>query len=274
MNELEFIKNALLEDIGRGDLFSKICDDKIVKANVIAKDNGVFSGKKYISILLDFVGLKGRFYVNDKDYFNKGDILLDLSGSYLCILEIERTLLNILQHSSGIATNVKSYVRILQENSLNTIILDTRKTRPNLRDFEKYSVLNGGARNHRLGLDDCLMLKDTNLSHISNLSSFIREARVKIPWTSKIEIECDCINLAKEAMQCGIDIIMCDNMKPNDISEVVRFRNEFYPYILLEASGNIIKENILDYANTGVDAISIGSLIHQATWVDLSLKMV
>lgn len=273
MSELEFIKNALNEDIGRGDLFSKICDDKIVKANVLAKDDGVFSGKKYISILLSLVGLKSRFYFNDGEEFNKCDILLDISGSYLWILKIERTLLNILQHSSGIATNVKSYTRILQENSFNTILLDTRKTRPNLREFEKYSVLNGGARNHRLGLDDCLMLKDTNLSHISNLADFIREARVKIPWTSKIEIECDCINMAKEAMECGVDIIMCDNMKSNDIIEVVSHRNKYYPHILLEASGNISKENILDYAKTKVDAISIGSLIHHATWIDLSLKM-
>ena len=273
MSELEFIKNALNEDIGRGDLFSKICDDKIVKANVLAKDNGVFSGEKYISILLDFVGLEGRFCVSDKDEFHKNDILLEIKGSYLWILKIERTLLNILQHSSGIATNVKSYTRILQENKLSTIILDTRKTRPNLRDFEKYSVLNGGARNHRLGLDDCLMLKDTNLFHISNISSFIKQARNKIPWTSKIEIECSCIKDAKEAMKCGVDIVMCDNMTPSDISEVVIYRNKYYPHILLEASGNITKENILDYAKTKIDAISIGSLIHQATWIDLSLKM-
>lgn len=273
MSELDFIKNALNEDIGRGDLFSKICDDKIVRASVITKDNGVFSGKKYISILLDFIGLESRFYFDDGEDFNKGDILLDISGSYLLILKVERTLLNILQHSSGIATNVKSYARILQENLFNTIILDTRKTRPNLRDFEKYSVLNGGARNHRLGLDDCLMLKDTNLSHISNLANFIKQARAKIPWTSKIEIECDCINTAKEAMEYGVDIIMCDNMNPSDVSKVVSLRNEHYPHILLEASGNISKANILDYAKTGVDAISIGSLIHQATWVDLSLKM-
>lgn len=273
MNELEFVKNALSEDLGRGDLFSNIATDKEVSAKIIAKDSGILSGKKYALILLELVNVDCKFYFDDGSAFKKGDVLVKIYGAYLDILKIERTLLNILQHSSGIATNTSLYVKILQENNLNTTLLDTRKTRPNLRVFEKYSVLNGGGKNHRFGLDDSLMLKDTHLAHISDLKAFIKMARAKIPWTSKIEVECDNLESSKIAMQSGADIVMCDNMEVGLIKEVVDFRNNNFPSVLLEASGNISKENLLSYAKSGVDAISVGSLIHHAVWVDLSLKI-
>lgn len=273
MNELEFVKNALSEDLGRGDLFSNIATDKEVSAKIIAKDSGILSGKKYALILLGLVNVDCKFYFDDGSAFKKGDILVKIYGAYLDILKIERTLLNILQHSSGIATNVSLYVKILQENNLNITLLDTRKTRPNLRVFEKYSVLNGGGKNHRFGLDDSLMLKDTHLAHIYDLKAFIKMARAKIPWTSKIEVECDNLESSKIAMQSGADIVMCDNMEVELIKEVVDFRNSNFPSILLEASGNISKENLLSYAKSGVDAISVGSLIHHAVWVDLSLRI-
>lgn len=273
MNELEFVKNALSEDLGRGDLFSNIATDKEVSAKIIAKDSGILSGKKYALILLGLVNVDCKFYFDDGSVFKKGDILVKIYGAYLDILKIERTLLNILQHSSGIATNVSLYVKILQENNLNITLLDTRKTRPNLRVFEKYSMLNGGGKNHRFGLDDSLMLKDTHLAHIYDLKAFIKMARAKIPWTSKIEVECDNLESSKIAMQSGADIVMCDNMEVELIKEVVDFRNSNFPSILLEASGNISKENLLSYAKSGVDAISVGSLIHHAVWVDLSLRI-
>lgn len=273
MNELEFVKNALSEDLGRGDLFSNIATDKEVSAKIIAKDSGILSGKKYALVLLELVNVDCKFYFDDGSAFKKGDVLVKIYGAYLDILKIERTLLNILQHSSGIATNTSLYVKILQENNLNTTLLDTRKTRPNLRVFEKYSVLNGGGKNHRFGLDDSLMLKDTHLAHISDLKAFIKMARAKIPWTSKIEVECDNLESSKIAMQSGADIVMCDNMEVGLIKEVVDFRNNNFSSVLLEASGNISKENLLSYAKSGVDAISVGSLIHHAVWVDLSLKI-
>lgn len=273
MNELEFVKNALSEDLGRGDLFSNIATDKEVSAKIIAKDSGILSGKKYALVLLGLVNVDCKFYFDDGSAFKKGDVLVKIYGAYLDILKIERTLLNILQHSSGIATNTSLYVKILQENSLNTTLLDTRKTRPNLRVFEKYSVLNGGGKNHRFGLDDSLMLKDTHLAHIYDLKAFIKMARAKIPWTSKIEVECDNLESSKIAMQSGADIVMCDNMEVGLIKEVVDFRNNNFSSVLLEASGNISKENLLSYAKSGVDAISVGSLIHHAVWVDLSLKI-
>ena len=124
-----------------------------------------------------------------------------------------------------------------------------------------------------MGLDDCLMIKDTHLKTIDDLQLFIEEARVKLPFTCKIEIECEEIEFAKYAMQCGADIIMCDNMKCEQIAEVVTYTKRHFPHVLLEASGNITKENIVEYAKTGVDAISSGSLIHQATWLDFSMRI-
>jgi nicotinate-nucleotide pyrophosphorylase (carboxylating) len=175
-----------------------------------------------------------------------------------------------LQHASGIATMANRYAKLTKDTDV--VLLDTRKTRPGLRDFEKYASRVGGAINHRLGLDDCLMLKDTHLRTIDNLPAFIKKARKRISWVTKIEIECETFEDVRNAMSAGGDIIMCDNMSPELIKEVVEFRNSDYPHVLLEASGNISLETIEMYAQTGVDAISSGSIIHQATWLDFSMK--
>ncbi len=124
-----------------------------------------------------------------------------------------------------------------------------------------------------MGLDDCLMLKDTHQETIDDLETFINKARKKLPYTTKIEIECSSVNAAKEAMDCNVDMIMCDNMSVEEIKEVVTCRDEKAPHILLEASGNITDETIGLYARSGVDAISSGSLIHQAVWLDYSMKI-
>lgn len=267
----EFVKEALQEDWGRGDLFERVAQDCEVSARFVAKERGIFSGEKYLQTLCRLMGITLELSKRDSQSFEKGEILGRISGSYIQVLKMERTALNILQHSSGIATHTYAYAQKLQNHSLK--LLDTRKTRPLLREFEKYSVRNGGGSNHRFGLDDALMLKDTHLAHISNLKDFITQAREKLPFTCKIEVECESVEACLEAFESGADIVMCDNMPPSLIAEVVALRNAKYPHILLEASGNITLENILEYAKSGVDAISSGSLIHQATWVDISLKM-
>jgi nicotinate-nucleotide pyrophosphorylase (carboxylating) len=124
-----------------------------------------------------------------------------------------------------------------------------------------------------MGLDDCLMLKDTHLKTIDDLDSFMEEVRAKIPFTSKVEIECEDMEMVKRAMRAGADIVMCDNMSLELTKEVVAYRNENYPHILLEASGNVTLDTIKQIASSGVDAISSGSIIHQANWIDLSMKV-
>ncbi|WP_104639132.1 carboxylating nicotinate-nucleotide diphosphorylase [Helicobacter bizzozeronii] len=268
---LDFLKACLQEDLGSGDLFERLAPTLEVPACVLAKGAGVLSGQLYIQELLEWMGIQGTWHVHDSQSFSPQQVILELRGDFALLLKLERVILNILQHSSGIATQTARYVKLIQDLPIQ--LLDTRKTRPLLRVFEKYSVRNGGARNHRLGLDDALMLKDTHLAHIGDLKSFMQQARASIPWTAKIEIECSSVKMAQEIMALGADIIMCDNMGVGEIKEVVAFRNAHYPLVLLEASGNITQESVRAYAQSGVDAISSGALIHQAVWVDMSMKL-
>ncbi|MGI0406949.1 carboxylating nicotinate-nucleotide diphosphorylase [Helicobacter himalayensis] len=271
----KFLEQALSEDLGRGDLFALVSEDRQSCAHIVAKQGGVFSGEWYVRDLCALVGVSLEFYFTDSQNFEKGAILGSLHGGYLKILQIERVLLNILSHSSGIATKTQEFVRALDSanSHLSITLLDTRKTRPLLRALEKYSVRNGGAQNHRFGLDSLLMLKDTHLAHIADLRAFVAQARKKLPWGSKIEIEVPNLQKAREAFEAGADIVMCDNMSAQDVREVADLRDSHFPHILLEASGNLTLQNLATYAKSGVNALSIGALIHQATWIDLSLQM-
>lgn len=266
-----FVKKALQEDIGRGDLFYLVGNSKKATAKIVCKDSGILAGVTYAKALCKVEKLDYKFHKNDGDGLVFGDVIATIKGKSKKLLMCERTILNLLQHASGIATNTNGYIKALLGS--NVKLLDTRKTRPNLRIFEKYAVRCGGGNNHRMGLDDCLMIKDTHLKTINNLNDFIKKARVKLPYTTKIEVECDSVDFAKEAMSSGADMIMCDNMSVEEIKEVVTCRDEISPHILLEASGNITKDTIKSYANSGVDAISSGSLIHQAVWLDYSMKI-
>ncbi|WP_457595862.1 carboxylating nicotinate-nucleotide diphosphorylase [Hydrogenimonas sp.] len=268
----EFVKEVLLEDIGRGDLFGRVAPRREATAHIVAKSEGIVAGQPYLDALAKFCNLRLYWFKRDGESFVAGDALLKIEGLAADLLAAERTLLNMLLHASSIATQVRPYVEALEGTGV--LLLDTRKTRPMLRNFEKYAVRIGGAVNHRMGLDDALMLKDTHLSLIDDLESFIDEARRQIPFTTKIEIECESVEEAIRAMDVGADIVMCDNMAPEAIEEVVHYRDTHYPGVLLEASGNVTLENIRRIAATGVDAISSGAIIHQSRWIDLSMKIV
>jgi nicotinate-nucleotide pyrophosphorylase (carboxylating) len=266
-----FLKALIAEDLGRGDLFSRISTGKPIRAYIIAKSDGVFAGQDYIEALAKMYGLSLEWKVSDGTPFSKGDTLLFISGDSKIILSLERSILDMALHASSIATLTAQYVNVIKDTGVK--LLDTRKTRPLLREFEKYAVRCGGGINHRMGLDDCLMLKDTHLQTIDDLDTFMKEVRQKIPFTSKVEVECETLDMAKVAMKAGADIVMCDNMSIEETINVVVYRNENYPHILLEASGNVTLKTIGDIAKTGVDAISSGAIIHQANWIDLSMKV-
>lgn len=266
-----FLKALVAEDVGRGDLFARISTAKPIRAYIIAKSDGVFAGQDYVDTLAKMYDLTLEWKISDGESFSKGEKLLYISGDSKSILSLERSILDMVLHASSIATLTAQYVWAIKETGVK--LLDTRKTRPLLRAFEKYAVRCGGGINHRMGLDDCLMLKDTHLKTIDDLDAFMKEVRQKIPFTSKVEIECEDLAMAKKAMKAGADIIMCDNMGLEQTKEVVAYRNENYAHILLEASGNVTLETIEQIALTGVDAISSGSVIHQANWIDLSMKV-
>ncbi|SFV62593.1 Quinolinate phosphoribosyltransferase [decarboxylating] [hydrothermal vent metagenome] len=267
----EFLQAMVKEDVGRGDLFSRISVSKPIRAYILAKSDGIFAGREYIEVFAKMYGLDLAWQSEDGHAFKKGEKLLFVSGDSKTILSLERSILDIVLHASSIATLTASYVEAIKHTGVK--LLDTRKTRPLLREFEKYAVRCGGGINHRMGLDDCLMLKDTHLQTIDDLGSFMIEVRQKIPFTSKVEIECEDMAMVRKAMKAGADIVMCDNMSLEMTREVVDFRNSHYAHILLEASGNVTLETIEEIAKTGVDAISSGAIIHQVQWIDLSMKV-
>lgn len=268
----DFVHAVMSEDIGRGDLFARCQAPKIRTAIVKTKADGVFAGEYYAGALALEAKLALRMEVKDGDVITAGQTLLSVEGSDISILQAERTLLNLMQHASGIATHTRAYADRLKGSGV--MLLDTRKTRPLLRRLEKYATRIGGAVNHRMGLDDCLMIKDTHLATIEDLKTFVRHARTQIPFTAIIEVECETIETAQAALEAGADIIMCDNMALEAVKTVVSLRNQLAPRTKIEASGNITLENIDRYKNSGVDAVSTGSLIHQAVWLDFSMKMV
>ena len=267
----DFVKESLAQDVGRGDLYALVEPSVECKADIIAKCDGVLAGVKYVDVLAKLEGFEVVWGKVDSESFKHGEVLAILKGDSHTLLKVERTVLNMMLHASSIATLTRKYVDIIEP--YNVKLLDTRKTRPMLRVFEKYATRVGGAVNHRMGLDDSLMIKDTHLKTIKDLKAYIVEARKQIPFTAKIEVEAETFEVACEAMEAGADIVMCDNMIPNQIFEIVRFRDENFSHVLLEASGNISLDTIESYAKSGVDAISSGSLIHQANWIDFSMKM-
>ena len=266
-----FVKESLAQDVGRGDLYALVERSVECKADIIAKSDGIMAGQIYVEALAKIEGFNIVWGKRDSKEFYKGDVLAIVRGDSHTVLKVERTILNMILHASSIATLTRKYADILEPYDVK--LLDTRKTRPLLRMFEKYATRCGGATNHRMGLDDSLMIKDTHLKTIKNLAEYVKKARKKIPFTTKIEVEAESYPMAKKAMEAGADIVMCDNMIPNQIFEVVRLRDEKFPHISLEASGNISLDTIETYAKTGIDAISSGSLIHQANWIDISMKM-
>jgi nicotinate-nucleotide pyrophosphorylase (carboxylating) len=266
---VDFLKQALSEDIGRGDLARRLVN-KNATAFIRAKSEGIVAGLEYVKHFSEIADVKFGFNFEDGEQYKNGDVILNIYGNAKDILSIERTMLNILQHASGIASNAREFISAAEGKIK---ILDTRKTRPGLRIFEKYAAFCGGVTNHRLGLDDCLMLKDTHLALFNSMEKAVKNARKNIPFTAKIEIEAETVETAFKAMEAGADIVMCDNMSFDDIKKVVEHRNRHYQNVLIEASGNVTLENIKNYIETGIDALSSGAIIHQATFKDFSMKM-
>ncbi len=267
----KFVKDSLREDLGRGDLFGKCVKSTIKEAFVKAKEDGVFAGEIYAKELFKLTKVKGVFKKHDGDEIKNGDILIELKGEDTTLLAIERTLLNTIQHASGIATLTEKYTSILKNSDIK--LLDTRKTRPLLRHLEKYATAIGGATNHRMGLDDCLMIKDTHLGTIKDLKKFVEKARKKIPMTAPIEVECEDVDTAKKALESGVEVIMCDNMDIDTIKQVIEQKDKISPKTKIEVSGNITIDTLKNYIGMDIDFISTGSIIHQATWLDFSMKM-
>jgi len=274
-----FIQYAIHEDIGSGDHSSLSCipEDKKGIARLLIKQDGVIAGVSIAEVVFRIIDPSLSFtgFINDGDTIKKGDIPFEIEGSVHSILKSERLVLNIMQRMSGIATETRKYVERL--NGLKTTILDTRKTTPGFRFFEKFAVRTGGGENHRMGLFDMILLKDNHIDYAGGIDKAISTTRKYLadnPALGHLRIEIEARTLddvAKVLQTGGVHRIMLDNFSMDCTKEAVSMIGGRFE---TESSGNITLDNIKDYALCGVDFISVGALTHQVKSLDMSLKAI
>ena len=268
----DHVKSALMEDIGYGDITTENLagENDFLKAELNTRSEGVLCGcdvfKTVYKILSD--GVKIKFYFKDGDVIKKGDKIADLEGPAKDLLMGERVSLNYIQRMSGIATETRKYQDAIAPYSAK--IVDTRKTTPNFRAFEKYSVKIGGGALHRFNLSDCAMIKDNHIRLAGSLTNAVNKLRKSISHAHKIEVECDTIDQVKEAVDVKADIIMLDNMPVETMKKAVEIINH---QAIVEASGNVNLSTVNAIASTGVDIISSSAIVAKAPTLDLALDM-
>ncbi|MCI9173451.1 MAG: carboxylating nicotinate-nucleotide diphosphorylase [Lachnospiraceae bacterium] len=271
LNADELILQALREDISSEDVTTNAVMPKAQQgeAQLICKQDGVLAGLPVFQRVFELLdeNVSVEFHYSDGDQVKKGDLIGTVTGDIRAILSGERTALNYLQRMSGIATYTNSIASLLEGSRVK--LLDTRKTTPNMRIFEKYSVKVGGGYNHRYNLSDGVLLKDNHIGAAGGVREAVLMAKEYAPFVRKIEIECETVEMVKEALEAGADIIMLDNMTVEEMQkaiDVIDGKAE------IECSGNVTKENIEHYISLGVDYISSGALTHSAPIMDISLK--
>ncbi len=273
----EKLRNMLAEDVGQGDITTALIVPPgcIAEAEVIAKETGVTAGIEEAKILLKSLGLKAETLVSDGEKLKAKTILMKISGDTRTILSVERTLLNIISRMSGIATTTRKLMQKIRRRRLKTRVVCTRKVAPGLLYFDKKAVLIGGGDTHRLHLDDMILVKDNHIAVAGSLKKAIEKVRKEASFSKKIEVEVTRIKDALAAAKAGADIIMLDNFSPNQIEKAIRLlkKEHLYRKVLLEASGGITAENILAYATTGVDIVSLGEITDSAKTLDISLEI-
>ncbi len=271
----ELLKNYLNEDIGRADLSAEgVFRGERVKAIIKAKEDGILAGLPFAVRVFKLLDGSLRFSspLREGMEFKKGDILLEVEGNAKAILMGERVALNILQRLSGIATKTRKMVEKIRD--LPVRLLDTRKTTPGFRLFEKYAVKVGGGENHRFALYDMVMIKDNHIKVAGGVEEAVRRVRELIPPVYKVEVEVSNFEELLKVLRLPVDIVMLDNFSVEEAREAIRIIREAGKPFEIEISGGIREDNIREYALTGVDYISSGSVIHSARWLDLSMKVV
>ncbi|MBQ3520325.1 MAG: carboxylating nicotinate-nucleotide diphosphorylase [Firmicutes bacterium] len=271
LNVDPLILSALREDITSEDVSanSVMRDVQMGEADLICKEDGIICGLQVFERVFKLLdeGSLVEFFVKDGDQVSKGQLMAKLRGDVRVLLCGERTALNYLQRMSGVATYTRSMAKLLEGTK--TKLVDTRKTTPNNRIFEKYAVKVGGGHNHRYNLSDGVMLKDNHIGAAGGVKKAVEMAREYSSFVRKIEVEVENLDMVREAVEAGADIIMLDNMTHDQMKEAIEYidgRAE------IEVSGNVTRENIASLADLGVDIISSGALTHSAPILDISLK--
>lgn len=268
----EHIKSALKEDIGFGDISTDyiVNENDILTAKLNSRAEGILAGIEVFALVFKTLdeNIEVQTFFKDGEKIKKGDTLAIIKGSARAILTGERTALNYIQRMSGIATLTNTYQELIKK--YNTRIVDTRKTTPNFRIFEKYSVKIGGVALHRFNLSDCVMLKDNHIKLAGSLTKAIQKIKQHISHAHKIEVECDTIEQVNEALAQNVDIIMLDNMSIDEMEKCVKLINK---HAIIEASGCINLSNLQEIAKTGVDIISSSAIVTKAGTLDLGLDI-
>ena len=267
----ELIRLALQEDISSEDVTTNSVMKEAVEGEVqlICKQDGIVAGLDVFHRVFEILdeNVKTDFYCKDGDEVKKGELMGIITGDIRALLSGERVALNYLQRMSGIATYTNQVAKLLEGSKVT--LLDTRKTTPNMRIFEKYAVRVGGGYNHRYNLSDGVLLKDNHIGAAGSVTKAVQMAKEYAPFVRKIEIEVETMEQVKEAVEAGADIIMLDNMTPEMMKEAVEL---IAGRAQTECSGNITKENIAKILETGVDFVSSGALTHSAPILDISMK--
>jgi nicotinate-nucleotide pyrophosphorylase (carboxylating) len=272
------IQNWIKEDLGNGDITSNalIPENSLAEARIYLRENhAVVSGLTEVAAIFDFVGCKVEQHVKDGGIVEKGEIVLTAVGKAQNILAVERTVLNIFQRMSSIASLTKHIVDEVSGVNPSLRIAATRKTVPGLRVEDKKAVVHGGGDPHRYRLDDCVLIKDNHLRLVSSISEAVARVRDSLSFTKKIEVEVQNHEQALEAVKAGVEIIMYDNMNPREIKSSLSSLSSagLRKGRLFEASGGVNRENIKEYASTGVDIISLGFLTHSVQGLDVKLDL-
>jgi nicotinate-nucleotide pyrophosphorylase (carboxylating) len=274
IQEIEYIiDHAFREDIGNGDITTNnlVPESKTACASMTAKADGVIAGLPIAEKVFRKLdeNLQWTPKVQDGDFVKKGDVIVEIAGTFRALLTGERLALNLLQRMSGIASETAKYVAEVAGTKVQ--ILDTRKTVPGLRTLDKYAVKMGGGTNHRIGLYDLVMIKDNHIKIAGNITTAVQQIRKEIPADMKVEVETTNLEEVREAVQAGADIIMLDNMSNEIMSQAVGI---IAGKAKIEASGNMNICRLKGVAATGVDFISIGALTHSVTALDISQNII
>lgn len=271
------INYILEEDEGFSDITSNALIDKDynVSGQIISKDTGIAAGMDIVYDIFDNKGVEVTKLVEDGTLINKGDVLFELLGNARDILLLERTALNISMRMSGVATSTYNIIKKVHSINPNIRIAGTRKTSPAFAKFDKEAISVGGGDTHRFALDDMVLIKDNHIATVGSVEEALKRAIENTSFTKKIEIEVENIDDAVLVAQMGADIVMLDNFNPDDISECLNKLEELglRDNVLIEVSGGITKDNILDYAGLNIDIISLGALTHSTRSLDFSLRI-
>lgn len=271
----QLLQSWLLEDIGRGDRTTQSLVEKasVGQAQWIAKESGIIAGLPIAARVFQLLNNQVVFTstVEEGQWCDRGQTVARIEGAMDALLMGERTALNLAMRLSGIATLTRKYVEQIED--LPTQLVDTRKTTPGLRLVEKYATQVGGAVNHRMGLDDAVMIKDNHIAAAGGIQAAIAQVRANIPYPLTIEVETESLEQVQAALQHGADIIMLDNMPIATMQQAVQQIRQFNPRVKIEASGNVTLETIRPIAETGVDYISSSAPVTRSTWLDLSMRL-